>query len=92
MVSLIWWICFTLSFLKKDVIKEANVNEKELFENLCLSPDWQEKEPTPYVRQNKDLATLLSELEEIKDYLQEVKEKQWHLATMMRFHQEGFAK
>ncbi len=68
------------------------MNEKELFENLCLSPDWQEKENVPYVRQNKDLTTLLSELEEIKDYLQEVKEKQWHLANMMRFHQEGFAK
>ena len=68
------------------------MNEKELFENLCLSPDWQEKENVPYVRQNKDLTTLLSEVEEIKDYLQEVKEKQWHLANMMRFHQKGFAK
>ena len=67
------------------------MNEKDLFENLCLSPNWQETEPNvPYVRQNKDMATLLSELEEIKDYLQEVEEKQWHLANMMRFHQEGF--
>lgn len=69
------------------------MNEKELFENLCFSPAWQETEnEIPYVRQNKDMTTLLSELEEIKDYIQGVKEKQWHLANMMRFHQEGFTK
>ena len=69
------------------------MNEKELFENLCLSPGWMETEnEVPYVRQNKDMATLLSELEEIKDHLQDVQERQWHLANMMRFHQEGFNK
>lgn len=72
---------------------EVNVNEKELFENLCLTPAWMETEnEVPYVRQNKDMATLLSELEEIKSHIQDVKEKQWHLANMMRFHQEGFSK
>ena len=69
------------------------MNDKELFDNLCFSPSWQEKEPeVPFVRQNKDMATLLAELEEIKDYLQDVKERQLHLANMMRFHQEGFEK
>lgn len=69
------------------------MNEKELFENLCLSPGWMETEKdVPYVRQNKDMATLLSELEEIKEHLQDVQERQWHLANMMRFHQEGFSK
>ena len=68
------------------------MNEKELFENLCFSPSWVEKEPEVYVRQNKDMATLLSELEEIKEHIQQTTEKQWHLANMMRFHQEGFIK
>lgn len=68
------------------------MNEKELFDNLCFSPSWVETTPEPFIRQNKDMATLLSELEEIKEYIENVKERQWHLANMMRFHQEGFSK
>ena len=73
------------------------MNEKELFENLCLSPAWQEtediaEEKPVYIRQSKDLTPLLSELEEIKEHLQAVKEKEWHLANLMRFHKEGFVK
>ena len=73
------------------------MNDKELFENLCLSPSWQEaddnvEESPVYIRQSKDLTTLLSELEEIKEHLQAVKEKEWHLANLMRFHKEGFVK
>lgn len=73
--------------------KEVNVDDKDLFENFCLSPGWQTTEvEKPFIRQSKNLATLLSELEEIKENLQEVQEKQWHLANLMRFHQEGFVK
>lgn len=73
--------------------KEVNVNDKDLFENFCLSPGWQTTEvEKPFIRQSKDMATLLSELEEIKENLHAVQEKQWHLANLMRFHQEGFEK
>lgn len=68
------------------------MNDKELFENLCFSPAWQDTEAVhPAVRHSKDMATLLSELEEIKDNLQEIEEHKWHLANLMRFHQEGFS-
>lgn len=46
---------------------------------------------TVYQRQNKDLPTLLAELEEIKNNIDNIKAKQWQLAKLMKFHKEGFA-
>lgn len=45
---------------------------------------------TVYQRQNKDLPTLLAELEEIKNNIDNIKAKQWQLAKLMKFHKEGF--
>lgn len=47
------------------------MNDKKLFESGCFSPEWatdMEQSPisTFYTRQNKDLQTLLNELDEIK--------------------------
>ena len=42
---------------------------------------------TFYTRQNKDLQTLLNELDEIKDRIQEIQAKQWHLAKLINFHE-----
>lgn len=65
---------------------------KEIFENGCFSPGWTEvEEKEIYVQQRKDLATLLAELEEIKNSLDDIKAKQWHLAKLMKFHNEGLA-
>ena len=72
------------------------MDDKELFENLCFSPAWQEKEPeTPTIAQighRKSMTELLSELEDIKEDLQHIQEKQWNLANLIRFHEQGFAK
>ena len=47
------------------------MNDKKLFESGCFSPEWatdMEQSPisTFYTRQNKDLQTLLNELDENK--------------------------
>ncbi|MBO7672937.1 hypothetical protein J6S88_05960 [bacterium] len=72
------------------------MDDNELFENLCFSPAWQEKEPEmpaiAQIRQHKSMTELLGELEDIKEDLQHIQEKQWNLANLIRFHESGFAK
>lgn len=81
------------------------MDEKELFENLCFLPDWSEIEPKNqsdcektessqekiYVHRRKDLSTLLAELEQIKNAIEDVKAREWNLAKLMKFHKEGFS-
>lgn len=65
---------------------------KEVFADGCFSPGWNEvEEKETYVSQKKDLTVLLAELEDIKNTIEDVKAKQWHLAKLMRFHSEGFS-
>lgn len=76
------------------------MNEKQLFEAGCFLPSWaedvQETEQMPisqvYVSRNKDLQTLLSELDEIKDRIQEIKAREWHLTKLLNFYKNDFAK
>ncbi len=70
------------------------MNNKELFENNCFPISWCEDEEhfTPQVPARKDLTTLLAELEDIKNRIDELDAKEWHLAKLMKFHKEGFAK
>lgn len=73
------------------------MNEKDLFAKGCFLPDWTtETELQPisavYKRQNKDMQTLLNELDEIKDRIQKIQAKQWHLAQLMHFHKNEFAR
>ncbi len=63
---------------------------KELFDKLCMSPDWGELPPRPFVRQHKDLETLTEELEGIKNRIDELKAKEWNILKRMQFNQEGF--
>ena len=63
---------------------------KELFDKLCLSPGWGELPEKPFVRQYKDLETLTEELEGIKNIIEELKAKEWHIVQKMQFNQEGF--
>ena len=73
------------------------MDEKELFENLCFTPDWSgldevqsKQEVKPFVSQRKDLATLLGEMEQIKNTIEDIKAREWHLAKLMRFHEADF--
>ena len=76
------------------------MNEKQLFEAGCFLPSWaedvQETEQMPisqaYVSRNKDLQTLLSELDEIKDRIQEIKAREWPLTKLLNFYKNDFAK
>jgi len=72
------------------------IDDNELFEKLCFSPAWQEKEPEMptivKIRPHKSVAELVSELEDIKENIQKIQEKQWNLANLIRFHENGFAK
>lgn len=66
---------------------------KELFENNCFPMSWSSEEEdvreyTP-LPQRKDLNTLLAELEDIKNHIEDIKAKQWYLAKLMKFHREG---
>ncbi len=69
------------------------MNMQEIFENGCFSPDWIETEEKEiFVPERKDLSLLLAELEEIKNTIEDIKARQWHLAKLMKFHQEGLVK
>lgn len=69
------------------------MNSKELFENNCFPLCWQEDEEQFDVPQSvprKDLTTLLAELEDIKNKIDDISAKEWHLAKLMKFHKAGF--
>jgi len=63
----------------------------EIFENGCFSPGWVEKDEAPRVVPHKGLDTLLAELEEIKNKIEDVQAKQWYLARLVQYHEEGFS-
>ena len=66
------------------------MKDKDLFENNCFPIRWCEDEPKIYERQNKDLTTLLAELEDIKNRIDDITAREWHLAKLMKFHKAGF--
>ena len=75
------------------------MNEKDLFEKGCFLPEWatdiEEEEQqisVAYSHNRKDLQTLLSELDNIKDRIQEIQAKQWHLAKLIHFNQNELAR
>ncbi len=74
------------------------MNERQLFEAGCFLPSWTEDVETEqmpisqvHLRRNKDLQTLLGELDDIKNRIQEIQAKQWHLAKLLHFHENNFA-
>lgn len=70
------------------------MNSKELFENNCMPLFWLEDESsfendvTPQPR--KDLGTLLAELQDIQNRIDDLSAKEWHLEKLVKFHKEGF--
>ena len=76
---------------------------KRDFNNNCFSPNWIEvdledvqrrqtvKEECLESERRKDLNTLLKELDEIKQNIERVAEKQHRLANLMGFYSGDFA-
>lgn len=76
---------------------------KQDFNNNCFSPNWLEvdlgeaherqtvKEERLESKQRKDLNTLLKELEEIRQNIEKVAEKQHRLANLIGFYRGEFA-
>lgn len=71
------------------------MNNKELFENNCFPLFWCENEEhfaQPQQPQRKDLTTLLAELEDIQNKIDDISAREWHLAKLVKFHKEGLAR
>lgn len=68
------------------------MNENELFEKGCFSPEWTTEDNMLPSVQRKDLKTLLDELEEIKSHIQAIQEHQWLLAKLLKFHEHKLAR
>ncbi len=45
-----------------------------------------------YAFQRKDLATLIAELDEIKNVIEDAKIREWSLGRMLKFHEGGLKK
>lgn len=79
------------------------MTNKKDFQNKCFSPNWIEVDLEEVARQQvireerleskrrKDLKTLLKELDEIKQNIERVAEKQHRLANLMGFYSGNFA-
>mgnify|MGYP007123282469 FL=1 len=80
------------------------MTRKEEYNNKCFSPNWIEvdlaakseerqtvKEERLESKRRKDLNTLLRELDEIKQNIERVAEKQHRLANLMSFYTGEFA-
>ena len=71
------------------------MNNKELFENNCFPLFWCEDEEhfaQSQQPQRKDLTTLLAELEDIQNKIDDISAREWHLAKLVKFHKEGLAR
>ena len=73
-------------------------SEKLLFEKGCFLPSWTEdiQEETPLSNickgRQKDLATLLDELADIKKHIEDVKKRQRNLAKALEFYNHNFVR
>lgn len=76
-------------------------DDKWLFEKGCFLGNWcetpePEKKETPVESvqktQSKDMDTLLNELDEIKQHIQDVRLRGWQIAKLIEFHNNDFAK
>lgn len=77
-------------------------SERWLFEKGCFLPSWSEDTEQPLQiqkpietvsnLQDKDLNTLLAELEDIKKHIEDVRERKWQLAKLIEYHNNNFAR
>ncbi len=80
------------------------MNEKEIFNQGGFLPLWCDVETNvetnveeqvlsrAYTEQRKDLTTLLAELEDIKNMIEDAKAREWHLGQLLKFHNAGLKK
>jgi len=70
------------------------MDSKELFENNCMPLFWLEDETTlensVSLQPRKDLGTLLAELDDIQNRIDDLTAKEWRLEKLVKFHKEGF--
>lgn len=64
------------------------MDSKELFENNCFPLFWCEDEEH-FEAPKKDMTVLLAELEDIKNRIDELSAKEWHLAKLLQFNRQG---
>ncbi len=70
----------------------------DIFESGCFSPGWLEKDREENVQEEppvpcrKELSVLLGELEQIKNNIENLQAKQWYLARLIKYHEEGFSR
>lgn len=82
--------CFLPSWGIDDI--EPNFPDEEDETPVESAQPEQDSTPAVYIPHRKSLATLLAELEEIKNTIEDIKARQWYLAKLMKFHKEGFAR
>ncbi len=74
------------------------MSNKDFFENGCFSPEWTSDTQEEVFQQVnapqkfKDKETLLQELREIKQRMQEIRAKEWQLAKLLEFHNNRLVK
>ena len=75
--------------------------ERWLFEKGCFLGNWNDDvvpapkrhpEQSLTKTQDKDLNTLLAELEDIKQHIEDVRQRKWDLAKLIEYHNRGFAR
>ena len=82
------------------------MSNKKYFKDNCFTPNWiefnldevqaqtqveTEKEVSLETQQRKDVNTLLRELDEIRQNIERVAEKQQRLANLMSFYTQDYA-
>lgn len=86
-------MCFLPSWTDCELRAKQLVEAQDVEDPLNASNrEWDVQEAKQnYLPQRKDLSTLLAELEEIKNNIENIKAKEWHLAKLIKFHKEGVA-
>ncbi len=76
-----------------------DMDMKELFANGCFVPDWTEVTedaktviPDNVVPARKELNTLLDELAEIKENIENLQAKSWYLSKLRQYTEKGFSR
>ena len=85
--------CFSPNWLEVD-LEAVNRQQKEVIEISESDQNFvrtQERKDSLETRRRKDLNTLLRELDEIKQNIERVAEKQHRLANLMSFYSGEFA-
>ena len=75
------------------------MNDKDIFLAGGFSIGWNDTPTTDTkmlnniqhrTRQTKDVETLQKELEQIKEYIQDIQQRQWNLAKLIKYRENDF--